>query len=57
MFVVCVTAIVFQTRFVPTESAGADWITDIADRAPLASYAEDGTPYNSNLPDLTEGWW
>ncbi|CAN0344518.1 unnamed protein product, partial [Ascophyllum nodosum] len=34
-----------------------DWITGIADRVPSTSYAEDGTPYNSNLPDLTEGWW
>ncbi|CAN0017419.1 unnamed protein product [Ascophyllum nodosum] len=34
-----------------------DWVTNIADRAPLGEVAEDGTAYNSNLPDLTEGWW
>ncbi|CAM9464400.1 unnamed protein product [Ascophyllum nodosum] len=34
-----------------------DWVTNIADRSPLTEFAEDGTAYNSNLPDLTEGWW
>ncbi|CAN0254410.1 unnamed protein product, partial [Ectocarpus fasciculatus] len=35
----------------------ADWVTNIAARGPLAGVAEDGTDYNTNLPDLTEGWW
>lgn len=34
-----------------------DWVTNIAARGPLAGVAEDGTDYNTNLPDLTEGWW
>ncbi|CAM9519880.1 unnamed protein product, partial [Hapterophycus canaliculatus] len=32
-------------------------VTNIAARGPLAGVAEDGTDYNTNLPDLTEGWW
>ncbi|CAM9711568.1 unnamed protein product [Ectocarpus sp. 12 AP-2014] len=35
----------------------ADWVTNIAARGPLAGVAEDGTDYNTNLPDLTDGWW
>ncbi|CAM9279105.1 unnamed protein product [Ectocarpus sp. 8 AP-2014] len=35
----------------------ADWVTNIAARGPLAGVAEDGTGYNTNLPDLTDGWW
>ncbi|CAN0177755.1 unnamed protein product [Laminaria digitata] len=35
----------------------ADWVTNISDRGPLSSFAEDGTAYNTNLPSLTEGWW
>lgn len=38
-------------------SVGADWVTNISDRAPLSGLAEDGTAYNTNLPSLTEGWW
>ncbi|CAM9416209.1 unnamed protein product, partial [Ascophyllum nodosum] len=34
-----------------------DWVVNIADRTPLTGFAGDGTAYNSNLPDLTEGWW
>lgn len=34
-----------------------DWVTNIAARGPLAGVAEDGTDYNTNLPDLTDGWW
>ena len=41
----------------PILLVGADWVTTIADRVPLSSFAEDGTAYNSNLPSLTEGWW
>lgn len=56
---VCVVAIIraIQTPFVPTESAGTDWVASITDRIPLVNIAEDGTAYNSNLPNLTEGWW
>ena len=44
--------------FIRTKSTDdADWATNIADRAPLIGSAEDGTAYNSNLPDGTEGWW
>lgn len=39
------------------ELAVADWVTNISARGPLAGVAEDGTDYNTNLPDLTEGWW
>ena len=35
-------------------SVGADWVTNISDRAPLSGLAEDGTAYNTNLPSLTE---
>ncbi|CAN0380917.1 unnamed protein product, partial [Ascophyllum nodosum] len=34
-----------------------DWVINITARTPLAGLAEDGTAYNSNLPDLPEGWW
>ncbi|CAN0018893.1 unnamed protein product [Sphacelaria rigidula] len=35
----------------------ADWVTNIASRAPLEGFLDDGTTYNTNLPDLTDGWW
>ncbi|CAM9464258.1 unnamed protein product [Ascophyllum nodosum] len=34
-----------------------DWVTNIADRAPMSGVAEDGTVYNSNLPDDADWWW
>lgn len=40
-----------------TRANNADWVTNIAGRGPLLGVAEDGSEYNTNLPDLTEGWW
>ncbi|CAM9464185.1 unnamed protein product [Ascophyllum nodosum] len=34
-----------------------DWVTNVADRAPLIVFTEDGTTNNSNLPAGTEVWW
>jgi hypothetical protein len=43
--------------YISVESVCADWVINITARTPLAGLAEDGTAYNSNLPDLPEGWW
>ncbi|CAN0454962.1 unnamed protein product, partial [Ascophyllum nodosum] len=37
--------------------SACDWVINITARTPLAGLAEDGGAYNSNLPDLPEGWW
>ncbi|CAM9100814.1 unnamed protein product [Discosporangium mesarthrocarpum] len=51
-------------RFVPERHYAAllvglfpsicDWVTNISSRGPLA---DPDSMYNTNLPDLTEGWW